>query len=94
MSAGTVVFLMGLFAVPVALLWLGHRLRRRTPLHRAVFWGALIGYGLASLVALFAAMLVPAEWSDGDTVRGFAGFWAMLLFPAAGAAFAAMTARR
>lgn len=77
--------LIGLFVVPAVLLWLGHRLRRRTPRQRAVFWGALTGYLLASCVALYASMVPAATWSPDDTLRGLAGFWSLLIGPAIGA---------
>lgn len=84
MSGGVLAMLVGLFAVPVALLWAGHRLRRRSPRSRAAFWGGLGGYALGSCAALAAGMLPPAEWDGGDTVRGLMGFWLPLLLPAAG----------
>ena len=46
--------LAGLFLVPVVLLWLGHRLRRRTAGARAVFWGATIGHSIGIAVTLAA----------------------------------------
>jgi hypothetical protein len=84
-SAGTLAMLVGVFGVPMVLLWLGHRLRRRGPQRRAAFWGGLVGYGIAACVALVASMKPPAMWSDDDTLRGLLGFWSLLVGPAAGA---------
>jgi hypothetical protein len=90
MTPGTAVMLLGLFMVPVLLLWSGHRLRRRTPRWRAVFWGLLAGYIAGSVLALVASMVPAAEWSGDDTVRGLLGFWSLVLLPALGAAFGAV----
>ena len=90
MSVGLSVMLLGLFGVPAILLWLGHRLRRRTPRRRAIFWWALGGYIVAMVVATGAAFWPPAHWSDADTARGLAGFWALLLLPALGALIGAV----
>lgn len=93
MSAGTLALLAGLFVVPVVLLWLGHRLRRRPARLRGAFWGGVIGYGIASVAALVAGMYPPAEWSDGDVVRGLLGFWLLLIAPLVGAVLGAVSAR-
>ncbi len=34
-----IVFLTGLFLVPIPLLWLGYKLRRRSRRAQRVFWG-------------------------------------------------------
>jgi hypothetical protein len=86
--------LAGVFGVPLALLWLGHRLRRRSERARAAFWGAVVGHVLVAPVAVVAAMTPPAEWAANDTLRGALGFWAMLVVPILGACIAAMRARR
>ena len=90
MSVGLSVMLLGLFGVPAVLLWLGHRLRRRTPRRRAIFWWALGGYIVAMVVATVAAFWPPAHWSEADTARGLAGFWAMVLLPVVGAVVGAV----
>ncbi len=84
MSAGLVVFLAGLFVMPVALLWVGHRLRRRSPAVRGMFWGAVIGHCIAGLLAVVLGMIPPEAWTSEQRVRGFAGLWSLLVFPLAG----------
>lgn len=86
MTAGVAILMLGLFGVPAALLWLGHRLRRRTERQRTVFWWALAGHILAIPVATVAAFWPPAHWGEADLGRGFAGFAALLVFPLIGAA--------
>lgn len=93
MSPGAVAMLAGLFVVPVALLALGHRLRRRTYRQRAVFWGAAIGYLVASCAALVAGMIPPESWSADDRWRGLLGFWSLLIGPAIGAVAGVAKAR-
>lgn len=79
MTIGTFAMLFGVFGVPAFLLWSGHRLRRRSPRVRAAFWGALIGYGLASLAALAVSLYPAAMWAPTDTLRGLLGFWSFLI---------------
>jgi quinol-cytochrome oxidoreductase complex cytochrome b subunit len=90
MTPGTVAMLVGLFVVPALLLWLGHRLRRRSARQRAVFWGMLWGYVAASIVALVTGMMTPAMWAEDDTMRGLLGFWSLVVLPVLGAAIGAM----
>jgi hypothetical protein len=90
MTFGLTAMLLGLFAVPVALLWSGHRLRRRSRRWRSVFWGALFGYALGSCIAIAAGMIPPATWASDDTLRGLLGFWSLVLLPAFGAIIGAM----
>jgi len=85
MSSGTFALLVGLFVIPVGLLALGHRLRRRPPVQRAIFWGGLIGYLVGSLTATWVGMVPAAEWAGTDTVRGLLGYWGLVLGPVAGA---------
>jgi len=93
MTPGVIALLVGLFVVPVALLWGGHRLRRKSPRWRSTFWGALIGYLLSASVSMAAGMLPPATWDGDDTMRGLLGFWSLVLLPAAGAVVGALRAR-
>ena len=95
MNVSLVIFVVGLFGVPIALLALGHRLRRRSSRARAVFVGAIIGHCVAGMLAVVWGMLPPEAWEPNETGRGFAGLWSMLVFPIVGAlAFAVRQRRR
>ena len=85
--------LAGLFLVPLALLWAGHRFRRRSSRWRGAFWGALVTHLVVATVAMFAAMIPPTEWAADDRWRGFLGLWAMLIGPVIGAIVGAAVAR-
>lgn len=89
-STGHIALLLGLFAVPALLLWLGHRLHWRTPRARGAFWGGAVGHTLAMCVATAAAMYPPAAWTEGDVMRGVLGFGAMLGGGATGAVLGAL----
>jgi hypothetical protein len=93
MTLGLAAMLAGVFGVPALLLWMGHRLRRRAPVWRGAFWGALIAHVAVAPVAMIAAMSPAAEWAPTDTIRGALGFWSLLLAPIAGAIVGAATAR-
>lgn len=86
--------LLGAFAVPIALLWAGHRLRRRSPRWRSIFWGAIWGHLAAIALALPASMIPPEEWASGDTWRGLLAVWSLLILPAAGAVLGWLSTRR
>ena len=94
MSAGLAAFLLGLFVVPVALLMVGHRLRRRRPEVRAMFWGAVVGHCVAGILAVVLGMIPPEAWTAEERVRGFAGLWALLVFPLVGAIAGRLMHRR
>ena len=94
MTLGLAAMLAGVFGVPVGLLWLGHRLRRRDARWRGAFWGALIAHVVASPIALTAAMYPATEWASTDTLRGALGFWSLFLAPLLGALVGVMVARR
>lgn len=81
---GLLVFLVGLFGVPLALLWWGHRVRRMSRPAQRAFWGAIIGHCVAGLAASIFGMFPPEAWSEGDAVRGFFGFFSLLAFPVGG----------
>jgi hypothetical protein len=84
MNAGILIFLVGLYVLPLALLWLGHHLKRRSALAKRIFWGAVIGHCIAGTLALFAGMMLPEEWTAQERMRGFLGLWSLLIFPLAG----------
>ncbi len=93
MSLSLLALLAGMFVVPVALLWLGHRLRRRSARSRGVFWGAVVGHTLGMLASV-AAMHVPAVlWAGGDA-RTIVVHWGMLIGAIVGAAFGWMMGAR
>ncbi|HEY9230231.1 MAG TPA: hypothetical protein VIP11_26505 [Gemmatimonadaceae bacterium] len=94
MSLDLVAMLAGVFGIPIALLLLGHRLRRRTTAWRGAFWGALVAHVVIAPVAMVAAMRPAAEWAPTDAVRGAIGFWSLLLGPALGAIVGALIGRR
>lgn len=84
MTAGIIVFLVGLYVLPLGLLWLGHHLKRRSARARRVFWGAIIGHCIAGTLALVAGIMFPEEWTAQERIRGFLGLWSLLIFPVAG----------
>lgn len=94
MTPGLAAMLAGIFLVPMALLWAGHRLRRRPPRWRGAFWGALIAHVAMAPVALVAAMSPAAEWAPTDTVRGALGFWSLLVMPVLGGVVGAIVGGR
>lgn len=81
MTLGSVALLVGLFGVPLVLLVWGHRLREHSALQRRAFWGALAGHSVAAILTVTFGIFPTEEWSATDRVRGFFGFWALLLFP-------------
>jgi hypothetical protein len=92
-TPGITAMLLGVFIVPVLLLWLGHRLRRRPAPLRGAFWGAIVGHVVAILLGLTFGMIPPEEWSSGDRLRGALGLWSFLVLPAIGAAIGWLRAR-
>ena len=93
MTPGIVAFLIGLYVLPLGLLWLGHHLKRRSPRAKGAFWGASIGHSVAGVLALVVGMMFPEEWTSQEQLRGFLGLWALLIFPVAGGLTGALTAR-
>jgi len=85
-------FLFGLLVMPTLLLWLGHRLRDRTPAQRGAFWGGVTGHTAALLLAVLLLHYPPVLWTDG--IRSVVVMWGMLLGGAAGAAIGALRAGR
>ena len=78
MTGERVALLLGLFAAPLVLLYLGHRLRGRGPRARHAFWGGVAGYVVGMLISV-AAMMMPPVWWTGEAARDFAVHWAMLV---------------
>lgn len=78
MTASLMALLAGLFIVPVGLLWMGHRLRRRPAAWRGAFWGAVAGHGVGMLATAVALHYPPVLWEDGGG-RTVLVHWAMLL---------------
>ena len=89
MSAEHLALLVGLFVIPALLLVLGHRLRRRKPFWRRVFWGAVAGHSVALLIMLAATMYPPVLWEGGLRARDIAVHWSMVLGAVVGSAIAA-----
>lgn len=90
MSIGILIFIVGLYGVPVVLLAWGHKIRRLSPKSRRAFWGAIIGHCIAGTLAVTLGMIPPEEWTSDETMRGFFGLWAMLALPLIGAAAGAL----
>jgi hypothetical protein len=65
MTLSLMALLTGLFVVPVVLLWMGQRLRRRSGRWRAVFWGAVTGYVIGMVATVAAMHYPPVLWSGG-----------------------------
>lgn len=85
-------FLIGLLVVPALLLWLGHRLRDRSPAQRGAFWGGVIGHTTAILIALALLHYPPVMWT-GDA-RSAIVTWGLLVGAAAGAGLGALRSRK
>ncbi|HEY0970006.1 MAG TPA: hypothetical protein VGE02_03405 [Gemmatimonadales bacterium] len=93
MNIHQLALLLGVFVVPLVALAIGHRLARRGPLARNVFWGLVAGHTVAALAAATVAMTEPAFWVAADFWRGVIGYWSMLLLPLVGAALGALRTR-
>ncbi|HEX2167399.1 MAG TPA: hypothetical protein VHG09_09240 [Longimicrobiales bacterium] len=87
---GRAAFLIGLLVVPALLLWLGHRLRDRSPAQRGAFWGGVIGHTIAIIVAVTLLHYPPVMWTG--EIRAAIAMWVMLLGALAGAAMGAVRA--
>jgi hypothetical protein len=94
MTSGLLVFLLGLFGVPLGLLWWGQRVRRVPRIVRRAFWGAILGHIVGGTMAIIFGMMPPEAWSDADVMRGFFGFFGLLTFPAIGGLGGYLTAGR
>lgn len=85
MNINLIAMLLGVFVVPILLLWMGHKMRRRSVLWHRAFWGAVAGHMLALLIGGLAAMFPPEGWTSSDIWRGVLGIWSFMLFPILGA---------
>ena len=83
-------FLTGLLIVPGVLLWLGHRLRDRSPAQRGAFWGGVIGHTTAIIIAMTLLHYPPQMWTGA---RSAVAMWVMLLGGVFGALLGALRAR-
>lgn len=92
MTLAQLGLLVGLFGVPSVLLWLGHRLRRRPPRMRGIFWGATIGYVLGMLVMLVVIHYPPVLWEGADG-RTAAVHWGMIAGAVLGAGIGLLASR-
>jgi malonyl CoA-acyl carrier protein transacylase len=91
-TVSMLALLMGLFVVPMVLLLLGHRLRRRTAASRGMFWGAVAGHSLGILASVAAMHLPAVLWAGGDA-RTIIVHWGMLVGAIGGAAVGWMAMR-
>lgn len=83
MSVHLLALLMGLFVVPILLLWGSGRVRRASPRAQQFFWGAAVGHCIAAVLACVVAIVPPQAWGPTDVARGVVGWWLLLLLPAA-----------
>lgn len=88
-----ILLLLGLFGVPLALLVMGHRIRRAGVRRQRMFGGAVLGYCVAMALSLYASLVPPLGWRPDDALRGVLGLWTLVLLPAAGAALTFFTSR-
>lgn len=94
MMGERVALLVGLFAIPGLLLWLGHRLRDRSPRQRGAFWGGVIGHGIGLAITLTAAVKPAVWWAGGPFLRDFAVHWSPMLLALGGLALGSLLLRR
>lgn len=90
MTIPLMALMLGMFVVPALLLATGHKLRKRSPRVQSAFWGAIVGHIVAMLLASYFGMVPAESWQSSDTVRGFFGFWFMLVAPVIGAAIGSL----
>jgi hypothetical protein len=79
-----VVFVLGLFGVPLALLVAGHRIKRSPRSRQRAFWGGVMGHLVALVLAMYASLAPPIGWLPGDTLRGVLGVWSLVVLPLVG----------
>ena len=72
---GRIALLVGLFGVPLLLLYVAHGIRTLGETAKLRFWGGVIGHVAGITFALLSMMVPPVLWSDA--VRAAAVHWAM-----------------
>jgi hypothetical protein len=82
---GTLVFLLTQLTVPVALLWLGHGYRNRSPRQKRFFWGGTLGYLASIAVVTLLLLLPPVFWGANGGLRWLAIQWTPGIMPATAA---------
>lgn len=60
------VLLLGLIAVPLALLSMGHGYRRAGRRLRGAFWGGVAGYGVGVVLWAWATIAPPVLWDEAS----------------------------
>ena len=88
MTIHHLALLLGLFGIPVLALAIGFKFRKQGPRARAIFWGAIIGHTLATVLASVAAIWPPRVPGPEDDVRSAMILWLLLLGGIAGALIA------
>ena len=88
MTIHHIALLIGLFIVPLVALAIGFKFRKRTPRTRAIFWGAVIGHTIATIIASVAAIWPPRVPGPEDAARGALILWTLLAGGVVGALIA------
>jgi hypothetical protein len=88
MTIHHMALLLGLFAVPVVALAIGFKFRKQGERARSIFWGAIIGHTVATVIASVAAIWPPREPGPGDEIRSALILWTLLLGGVIGALLA------
>jgi glyoxylase-like metal-dependent hydrolase (beta-lactamase superfamily II) len=60
------VMLLGLIALPLALLSIGHGYRRAGRRLRGTFWGGVVGYGIGVVLWSWALLAPPVLWDEAS----------------------------
>jgi hypothetical protein len=89
----SVVFLLGVFLIPLAMLMTCHRYRRLSRRQRRALWGLVIGYGIALIGVLLALLAPPILWTPDQPIRSFIIQWGLILMPALGVISGALLPR-
>ncbi|MBL8981102.1 MAG: hypothetical protein JNL26_02905 [Gemmatimonadetes bacterium] len=84
------LLVVGLFGVPVILLVVAHRIKRRPPRRQRAFWGGVIGHLVAVALAMYASLSPAIGWLPTDTTRGLLGVWSLIALPIVGSILGAI----